>query len=289
MRTRPVRSDAGPALRSRLGLTLTELLVTMLIVAIIGGAFMRLMIHQSRFMDTQSTAREARSVSRGALNMMLSELRRVTRPGGVLAASNDSVVIRVPYAMGLLCSSTALASTISLAPMDSLSYAEAGTRGYAWRDSTGNYAYVSTNFTLATGLDATCTAAGITTLPGGKVVTVTPAVPAAAVAGTPVLLYRRIQYEFDDSVLLPGRQALWRINLDASTAEEVVAPFTGGSRFRFFNGVSTTSQVTVPAVLDSIRGLEMSLRGASDRSTFSTGEPSTTHMRAAVFFMNRMP
>ena len=279
---------AAPS-RLRRGLTLTEMLVTMVIVGIIGGAFMRLMIHQSRFMDTQNTAREARSVSRGALNVMMSELRRVTRPHGVLAASHDSVVIRVPYAFGVLCSSTALVSTISLAPMDSLTYAESGRHGYAWRDSTGNYAYVNTNFVLGTGVAANCTAAGITTLPGGKVITVAPVVPAAAVPGTPVLLYRRIQYEFDDSVLLPGRQALWRINLDANTAEEVVAPFSGASRFRFFDGANTTSQANAPAVLDSIRGLELRLAGASDRSTFSTGEPSTSDTRAAVFFMNRMP
>ena len=277
------------ARRPRRGLTLTELLVTMVIVGIIGAAFTRLMIHQSRFMDSQSTAREARSVSRGALNMMLSELRRVTRPRGVLVASRDSVVIRVPYAFGVLCSSTASASTISLAPMDSLTYAEGGTHGYAWRDSTGNYAYVNTSFSLGTGLDATCLTAGITTLAGGKVVTVAPVVPAAAVPGTPVLLYRRIQYEFAESVILPGRQALWRINLDANTSEEIVAPFTGSSRFRFFEGVNTTAQATVPAVLDSIRGLEVRLMGASDRLRFSDGEPSTSDMRTAVFFMNRMP
>ena len=275
--------------RRRRGVSLTELLVTMVIVGIIGAAFTRMMIHQSRFMNAQSGAREARSVSRGALNMMMSELRRVTRPRGVLAASHDSVVMRVPYAFGVLCSSTAFASTISLAPMDSVTYAEAGAHGYAWRDSTGNYAYVNTNFTLGTGLDATCTAEGITTLPDGKVVTVAPVVPAAAVSGTPVLLYRRIQYEFDDSVILPGRQALWRINLDANTSEEIVAPFTGASRFRFFEGASTTAQATVPTVLDSIRGLEIRLMGASDRLKVSTGEPSTSDTRAAVFFMNRMP
>ena len=286
----PLRMPARRRLSSRRGLTLVELIVTMVIAAIIGGAFMRLMMHQSRFMDTQNRAREARSVSRGALNLMMSEMRRVTRPHGVIAAAYDSVVLRVPYAFGVLCGSTAAASTISLAPMDSATYAEPGSRGYAWRDSTGNYAYVTGGFTVAPGLTSDCTTGpGITTLPGGKVVTVTPVIPPAAVAGTPVLLFRRVKYKFGNSVMLPGRTALWRVNVDAGTSEEVVAPFDAASRFRFYDGASTTSQANPPAVLDSIRGLELRLAGSSDRATFSTGQPSTAEFRASVFFMNRMP
>ena len=288
-RTRIVVARPRMRLLPRRGLTLVELTVTLVIAAIIGGAFMRLMMHQSRFMDVQNTSREARSVSRGGLNVMMSELRRVTLPGGLLAANHDSIVVRVPYAFGVLCASAAGASTISLAPMDSLAYAEAGSRGYAWRDSTGNYAYINSGFTVVPGLQLTCTTAGITTLPGGAVVSVTPVVPVAAVPGTPVLLYRRIKYSFAPSATLPGRSALWRTNLDANTAEELVAPFTGASRFRFYLRGATLAQANLPAALDSIRGLELRLTGASGRSTFSTGQPSTAELRAGVFFMNRMP
>ena len=161
-------------LAPRRGFTLTELIVTMVIAVIIGAAFTRLMIHQSRFFDSQNTHRQARNVSRGALNVMMSELRMVAVPGGVLAAATDSIVVRVPYAFGVLCASTPAASTISLAPMDSLAYAEGGTTGYAWRDSTGNYTYQNAAFTLAPGLTSDCAVAGITTLPRGRAVTVTP-------------------------------------------------------------------------------------------------------------------
>ena len=261
----------------------------MVIAAIIGGAFTRLMVHQSRFFDAQNTKRQARNVSRGALNVMMSELRMVTVPNGLVAASHDSVIVRVPYALGVLCSSTALASTVSLAPMDSLAYSEGGASGYAWRDSTGNYAYQSTNFVLGTGLAATCTAASITTLTGGRVVTVAPRVPVAALPGTPVFLYRTIVYSFRESVALPGRHALWRRNIGAGTREELVAPFTGGARFRFFVDGSTASQASVPAQLSTVRGLELRLVGASDRASVTTGSPATAELETAVFFMNRLP
>ena len=276
---------------TRRGMTLAEMLVTMVIAAIIGGAFMRMMIHQSRFFDAQNTQRQARSVSRGALNVMLSELRMVTVPNGVLAAARDSVVVRVPYAFGVLCGSSVGASTISLAPMDSLAYAEGGATGYAWRDSTGNYTYQAASFTLAPGLATSCSVAtiGITTLSGGRVVTVTPTLPAAAVAGTPVFLYRRIQYSFAASAALPGRHALWRRNIDANTNEELVAPFDTTARFRFFVDGSTTPQTTAPGSLATLRGIELGLTGASDRARMSTGAPSTADLRASVFFMNRLP
>src|SRR5688572_13537896 len=267
------RTHAG--LRPRRGFTLAELLVTMVIVLIIGGAFMRLMVHQSRFFDAQNTDRQARSVSRGALNVMMSELRMVSVPGGVLAAAADSVVVRVPYAFGVLCGSAASASTISLAPMDSLAYAEGGVTGYAWRDSTGNYTYVNASFMLAPGLVTDCAASSITTLPGGKVVTVMPLVPTAAVRGTPIFLYRRIEYKFRESAALPGRRALWRRNVGANASEELVAPFDASARFRFFVNGSTAAQANPPAALTDLRGLELRLAGASDRASLATGAPST--------------
>jgi prepilin-type N-terminal cleavage/methylation domain-containing protein len=287
--TRPARITHVGARTPRRGFTLAELIVTMVIVVIIGAAFTRLMIHQSRFFDAQNTSRQARRVSRGALNVMMSELRMVAVPGGVLAATIDSVVVRVPYAFGVLCGSTMVSSTISLAPMDSLAFAEGGGAGYAWRDSTGNYTYQPAGFTLSPGLVTDCAGAGITTLPGGRAVTVTPIVPAAAPAGTPIFLYRRIGYRFAASTALPGRRALWRRNYGANTSEELVAPFDASARFRFFVNGSATSQVNPPALLANLRGLDLRLAGASDRAAVSTGAPTTEELQTAVFFMNRAP
>jgi prepilin-type N-terminal cleavage/methylation domain-containing protein len=285
-------SFAAPSharLRPRRGFTLAELIVTMVIAVIVGAAFTRLMIHQSRFFDAQNTGRQARSVSRGALNVMMSELRMVAVPGGVLAATPESVTVRVPYAFGVLCGSSAVASTISVAPMDSMAFNEPGTNGYAWRDSTGNYTYVNGGFTLAPGLVTSCAPVGITTLPGGRAVTVTPIVPVAAVAGTPIFLYRRITYKFAPSTAMSGRVGLWRINAATNVAEELVSPFDASARFGFFVNGAAASQAAPPAVLANLRGLELHLAGASDRASVSTGAPRTAELQTAVFFMNRAP
>jgi prepilin-type N-terminal cleavage/methylation domain-containing protein len=286
--SREPRTRARHSLRR--GFTLVEVIVTMVIVVIVGAAFTRLMIYQSRFFDSQNGDRQARAVSRGAHNAMMSELRMVAVPGGVLAASIDSIVVRVPYAFGVLCGSSAVASTVSLAPMDSMAYAEGGVVGYAWRDSTGNYAYVNASFTMAPGLATDCSGApAITTLPRGKVVTVSPIVPPAAVAGTPIFLFRRIQYKFGPSVSMPGRIALWRKNLGTNVPEELVAPFDASARFRFFVTGSNTSQVNPPALLANLRGLELRLVGASYRNTVGDDAPRVSEIQNAVFFMNRAP
>ena len=285
----PRSAPTHERLRPRRGFTLVELIVTMVIAVIIGVAFTRLMIHQSRFFDRQNTNRQARGVSRGALNVMMSELRMVAVPGGVLAAASDSIVVRVPFAFGVLCASSAAGSTISLAPMDSLAYAEGGVTGYAWRDSTGNYTYQPANFTLAPGLTSDCGVVGITTLPRGRVVTVMPLIHPSAVSGTAVFLYRRIEFKFRDSAALPGRRALWRLNVGANRWEELVSPFDASARFRFFVDGNAASQVNPPAFLANLRGLELRLAGASDRASLTTGAPVTAELQTAVFFMNRAP
>ena len=290
--TRPSSACSGATrtrLRPRRGFTLVEIIVTMVIAVIIGVAFTRLMIHQSRFFDRQNTNRQARSVSRGALNVMMSELRMVAVPGGVLAAARDSIIVRVPFAFGVFCASSAAGSTFSLAPMDSLAYAEGGVRGYAWRDSTGNYTYQNANFTLAPGLVSDCGLVGINTLPRGKAVTVMPVIHASAVSGTAVFLFRTIEFKFRESAALPGRLALWRRNIGTNVSEELVAPFDSTAHFRFFVNGSAVAQDAPPALLANLRGLELRLAGASDRATLTTGHPATAELQTAVFFMNRAP
>jgi prepilin-type N-terminal cleavage/methylation domain-containing protein len=289
MRDSMLQAPAHIRSATRRGATLVELMITMLIVGIVGAAFMRIMVYQSRFFDRQATTREARSVSRGALNLLLSELRMVAVPGGVLVATNSDVVARVPYAWGVVCASTAAATTISLLPTDSLTFVEPGGTGYAWRDSTGNYTYQSASFTLAPGLTSDCAATSIATMPGGRAVTVTPVVHASAKSGTPVFLYRRIRYHFRSSTSLPGRIALWRTNEVTSSSEELMAPFDSTAAFHFYVDGLVASQATPPALIANLRGLELRLHGQSEHAARTTKAPQTSVTQTAVFFMNRAP
>lgn len=273
--------------RARAGFTITELLIALVVFAIVGTGLTRMLTSQARFYEHQGAGRNARAVSRAATNLLLSEMRMVEAPGGVVAATASSVTLRVPYAVGVYCGLSAGASTISLMPVDSAMFAEPGFSGYAWRGLLGQYTYVEGGSALGIGVAAACTAASITPLPGSRLVSVTPALPVGVPAGAVVLLTRRITYEFASSVAIPGRQALWRRVVNTGASEELVAPFDATARFRFYDLNANTAQDAVPP-LANIRGLEFVLVGASEGTPRLTGAPKRANLTTAVFFRNRL-
>lgn len=276
---------------SRPGMTIIELVAGLLILSIVAILFTRLLLAQGRFFDKQAQGSSARDVSRGALNRVISDLRMVEASGGVLAASASSITVRVPYAMGVVCS-TAGVTTVSLLPVDSVMYSQPGFYGYAWRDNTtGAYTYVEGGTSLIVGDATICSNAGITTLPRGTVVALSPVLPAAATAGTPVMLFRRVRYEFTASNLVPGKTGLWRtvINPDGSLAsEELVAPFASTASFKFFSVNDPVAEAAPPASLSNLRGIELHLDGMSERAALGQAAAESAPFITAVYFKNRM-
>lgn len=276
----------------RRGYTLAELLVAMVILGIIGAALTRLFLSQSRFYDQQTQLRRARFVSRTAVNAALSDLRMVEATGGVVSATATQVTVRVPYAIGIVCLNTAAQTTLSLWPVDSTVYATAGFSGYAWRDSLGVMTYLETGTSLVAGNAAFCTAANVTVLPQGRVVSVQPALPASLPAvsavGTPVFLIQRLTYEFKPSVTLPGRTALWRTAVATGLSDELVAPFDTAAKLRFFVLGGDTAQAGVPSPLSNMRGLELNLTSQSERAPEGGAAPKRAPLVTAVFFNNQL-
>jgi prepilin-type N-terminal cleavage/methylation domain-containing protein len=270
---------------TRRGVTLIELMVTIVVLAILGTGLTRLMTAQAKFYEHQGAGRRARSVSRAAVNVLLSEMRMVEAPGGVEAVSATSVTLRVPFAVGLVCGPVAGATTITLLPADSAMLAEPGFSGYAWRNAAGVYTYVEAGAAIGNSVAAPCTAAGMTPA-GGRIVAVAPAIPAGAAAGAAVLLFRRITYDFASSAALPGRLALWRRVVPTGAAEELVAPFDASARFRFFALDAANAQDAPPPLAD-LRGLELVLVGESEGSPRITSAPRRAAVTTAVFFRNR--
>ena len=124
------------SLRRRRGFTLIELLIGIILSAAIGMAMVRLIMSQTRFMDTQEAWRTARGVSRSSLNRLLSDIRLLEAEGGLeaAAAGGQDFTVRVPYAFGVVCASTGSMTTVSLMPVDSTMFAAAGYSGFALRD-----------------------------------------------------------------------------------------------------------------------------------------------------------
>jgi hypothetical protein len=274
-------------MRRRSGLTIIELLVTVIVLGIVGGGIVRMLTSQARFYEHQGAGRSARSVSRAALNVLLSEMRMVDAPNGVVAATATSVTLRVPYALGVYCGSPGGVSTIALLPADSAMLAEPGFTGYAWRGRLGPYNYVEGGAGLAAPVPGTCVVAGINPVPGSVRIGVTPVLPVGVTVGTVILLTRRTTYFFAGSAAIPGRVALWRQIEATGAREELAAPFDVTSRFRFYHLNANTAQDAVPT-LSEIRGFELVLTGASETSPRLTGAPQRAALTTSVFFRNRL-
>jgi prepilin-type N-terminal cleavage/methylation domain-containing protein len=280
-------------LKSRAGFTLAEVLVALVLTAVLGAAATTTFVSQSRFFDKQDKVGAARGVSRSSLNMVLSEVRMVERSGGVVAAEADSITLNVPYAMGLYCSIFAGTMSLSMLPVDSLTRANAGYSGYAYRTSETTYTYVPSSALPMGGLAPSCTGAGVSLVPTvGGVVNIP--LGTNLKVGTPVLLYQRISYIFRASSSVPGAIALWRrvhspiLSLpNPFVVEELVAPFAPTAGFGYYVGDGAVAQSSVAfGSLDQITGIELTLDGTSERPE-SDGSYQVTPYSTSVFFKNR--
>ena len=284
---------------ARRGFTLVELLLSLVVSAIIGAALVRMVLGQARFMDQQEAWREARSVSRGGINRLLSDLRAVEAGGlQAAAAGGQDFTVRVPYAFGVLCGIGGSIYTVSLLPVDATMFAEPGYIGFALRGTNGTYTYHASNVLPAPGSAALCLNGlydSIHTLPAfngspagtmlNLVRTFGAIVPPPA-RGSIIYLYRDIRYEFKASVAIPGRTGLWRTMVSGGNTEELAAPFDATARVNFYNLDVTPAQSAVPP-LANVMGLELVLNGMSERTPSGSAAPKTANITTSVFFENR--
>jgi prepilin-type N-terminal cleavage/methylation domain-containing protein len=288
---------------SRRGFTLIELMLSLILALVVGAALVRMTIAQARFMDQQEAWRSARGVARSGINRLVSDLRMVETGAGVEAAvaGGQDFTVKVPYAFGIMCSTTGALTTVSLLPVDSAAFAAPGFSGFAWRNSAGGYTYQTVGVSLTNpGTSLNCTNAVPSTItslpsingsPAAKVINLGGAVPLVAAGGPPVgtifFLFRRVRYEFKNSVAVPGRIGLWRTMLSGGATEELAAPFANTARVNFYVLNSAAAQSAVPGTLSDIRGLELVLDGMSERTPGGSTAPKTANVTTSVFFENR--
>ncbi|MBP2647001.1 MAG: hypothetical protein H6Q77_625 [Gemmatimonadetes bacterium] len=282
----------------RAGVTLVELLVGMVMSVFVGTMMISLLLTNSRFTDQVEAGREARGTARASLNLITTELRMVNAETGVLAADSSAITIRVPFMLGLACAATPGPSGTLIAgflPVDvTMVDLSLGYTGFAIRQFDGSYAYSASTSTIpaSSSSPAACTTASVALPSGSRFGTLIGPVAAAASAGTPVLLYRTVRYEFAPSVITPGRIALWRHRLTAAGAvdasEELAAPFDSTAGFRFFILNNRLASDTLPTSLGDLRGVEIHLLGESERTVRTHTEPEQTNLVTSVFFLNRL-
>lgn len=280
-------------LKPRPGFTLAEVIVALTLTAIIGVSLTGVFVTQSRYFDHQDKTSFARSVSRGAMNMLISELRMLELDGALVApATAKKITVRAPYAIGVFCGLQGGDPVLSLIPSDPIMMQDAKHSGYAYRtSSTGRYTYVeSERYSASSMTIAVCTTAGVQTFANGRVLRMTPAPAAtepALVVGTPVMVYQLISYEFRSSLEMPGTIALWRTpEAEPNAREELVAPFDTSARFAFFVNDSMHHRPTPAVPPEVVTGIHLVLDGVVD----PLGIPSqrkNTPMSTSVFFRNR--
>ncbi len=268
---------------NRRGFTIIELIVGMSVLALLGVALTRILVSDSRFVSRQDAMLTARQVSRAGMNVLVAELRMVS-DSGVVSATPDSITVRVPYAFGMACLTTGGLTYVSIAPPDSLAYAAATAAGVAWRTAAGMYSRI-TGITVGATADSTqCSTDGISIVPGGDVVTLSPATTIPS--GTILYLYQDLSYRFSNSVDLPGRIGLWR-RAGTGAYEELVAPFDTSSGFGFLLGEMLIPSDTVPSDLETIGGIELRLIGASEAPAQGSSVPTTFDVVTRIPFQNR--
>lgn len=276
-------------MKNRPGFSLAEMLVSLVIASAVSASIIQLMVVQSRFMTAQEGRSNARSVARGATGLMMSELRMVQTTSGVVSAAADSIIVRVPFRMGMICGNSGGNTIAMFQPVDSVTLAtglsSGNLAGYGWRDGSGNLTYVeSTGAGPTTGsVGSVCSGASITVPTNWVQTRITPAI-ATAFPGMPVFLHSRVTYAFGPSASVTGRDGLYR-KVGSGAREELVAPFDTVAKFRYFWVDSTSAKDSPPASLSDIAGVELNLAGVNERAPAGS-DADLAPLRTAVFFKN---
>lgn len=198
-------SAEQPSRRGDGGFTLIELIVALVISGLLATVIFQLVVGQGRFTAIQGARAEVQQNSRGALELITSELRSLPS-GSIDSASASSVSFRLPRAWGLLCNTLpAGGGTVGVVfPPGTFpgefptSFAQPTGWGLAIPDTAaGTVAVVS--LTSTTAGSGTCPA--VLGVPAGSNVVMRQftftALPAgvAAVPGDPVYVFQRVRYD----------------------------------------------------------------------------------------------
>ena len=264
-----------------------ELLITLVLVSILGSAASSMLKGQLRGFSRVNDLQEARSVARIAMRTLETELASVdataglvSGANGVISATSDSLVVRVPYASGVFCAS----ATMLQLPVDSATRASAVFGGFAIKDTsaTGAYTYTSSSIAPSAGTSSTCTGIGFTAPSGGTYTAVT---NATGSAGAPMFLYQIVTYKIASSTLFSGYKALWR-KVGSGTAQEIAAPFALAASFHYYTATSDTALTTTPST-SLIRGVQFRAAAYSPHRTAGRATPELVTVTSAFFFRNR--
>lgn len=260
--------------RNEAGLTVVELLISVVIMSLVLASVMSLLVGQSTLYRNSNDVLYTKQTVRAVSDLMTAELRMATSTD-ILAAEVDSVSIRFDINRGVVCDSTA-ADEATLFWYDSVTNTSiaGGTSGLAYTppyedDFQYKDGFAGTTTSTGTGPKAVCTAVGVpATAPDANYLTMTGWTGNFA-GGVPdrgslIRSYGRLTYHLDPSVFTSGT-ALWR------GVQELVAPLRATSFSYLMTDASVLTSVPAGSLADieAIRiigladGAEAGLTGAN--------------------------
>lgn len=103
------------AARSRRGLTLVELLITLVVLGVVGGALTTAIVRQQRINTRTAALIDTRNQGRIAVGALAQELRGLSSIGGdIVAMSATSLEVRAPIGTGVVCAIDGVRTTITI-------------------------------------------------------------------------------------------------------------------------------------------------------------------------------
>ena len=104
--------------RERRGMTLIEIMISLVLVGIVGGVVMRVVMRQQRFYQGVNQIMTQRGQLRQATSVLPMDLRSLSSVGGdIVAASDGSIEFDVNIGTGLVCAVLATGTRVALPPV----------------------------------------------------------------------------------------------------------------------------------------------------------------------------
>jgi len=274
-------SSAEPT-RGRAGFTLIEVLVSLVLVVLLGGVIFQVVQGESRFATVQSAREEVQQNSRGALEILASELRSVQR-SGLVKAYSDSITFLLPRVWGVSCgvSGGVLAALFPAAGgvafdingasglLADTSAAASGKWGPSANPNLADRATVTglTAINPALGNAASpCNGIRADADPNGRLVGYTIAganLPAVVPAGNTLYLYQLVTYDVGQS----GSEWWIRRKLGSGTQQPLAGPLNGATGLAFTywdaNGTNIPAPITALATLQTVARINITVSTAS--------------------------
>lgn len=228
---------------SRSGFSLVEVLVTLVVGGLVGGAVVSVLLGQGRAYWLSDDLTHAQQSLRSAADLMSTELR-MAGPEDVMAATADSVTVRHDVVRAVVCSSDGSGDGVAtLFVYDSVDGPNlpAGTRGYAFSDPS------STTWDMVEWWDRSASPLSVEVGAGQEECESRGAPPdreswryrtvdgwllsggfdSVPDPGAVVSLYGRLTYRLEPSSFDETGVALWR------NRQEMVSPFREDARFTY--------------------------------------------------------